>query len=221
MRPLLDAHPLCVYATGSYGRLEAFEGSDVDLFFLYDGLDRIVAFYYRDFPDHAEGFLPLFLLNDILRFWRTLTLNYEHHRLKLRQLVGEELEDKKADSALKNYKLKVSRLATCFSMVANLAAEPTPVRPETVLELCRLTPAERFERLREHGGAAAAHVDTLATIYAEFLSSVQRDGRNVLADFRDEPKRRDALRRVTAYGDEIYALIAEVAQPGRLRYLVI
>lgn len=37
VRPLLDEHPLCVYATGSYGRLEAFSGSDVDLFFLYDG----------------------------------------------------------------------------------------------------------------------------------------------------------------------------------------
>jgi hypothetical protein len=42
---------------------------------------RIVGFYYRDFDDHNETFLPTFLLNDILRFWRTLTLNYEHHRL--------------------------------------------------------------------------------------------------------------------------------------------
>jgi hypothetical protein len=164
---LLDGHPLCVYATGSYGRLEAWRGSDIDLFFLYDDADdsqrlpwtsfvrvaahliqatqdmgfppfsgdgrylelqyvgemervlgspsddslnaftarmllllesrplynshvygglmeRIVGFYYRDFEDHADSFLPTFLINDILRFWRTLTLNYEHHRLKLR-----------------------------------------------------------------------------------------------------------------------------------------
>lgn len=160
VRPLLAGHPLCVYATGSYGRLEAWEGSDIDLSFLYDGadetqrfpwttfvrlagrlieateemafppfsgdgrylelqyvsemeqvlgsprddslnaftarmllllesrplhangvyaslLERILGFYYRDFDDHAENFLPVFLVNDILRFWRTLTLNYE------------------------------------------------------------------------------------------------------------------------------------------------
>ncbi len=34
---LLAGQPLCVYATGSYGRLEAWERSDVDLFFLYEG----------------------------------------------------------------------------------------------------------------------------------------------------------------------------------------
>lgn len=306
IRPLLDQHPLCVYATGSYGRLEAFDGSDVDLFFLYDGsgdadadrfpwtgfirlaaclidatdrmgfppfsgdgqyldvlyvgemervlgsrkddslnaftarmllllesqplhnsdlyadlMERIVGFYYRDFNDHAGDFVPAFLQNDILRFWRTLTLNYEHHRLKLRQLVGDELEQKKAESALKNYKLKVSRLATCFSMVANLAAEEVPVRPETVLELCRLTPAERFGRLRDRGDAASKRVDTLESIYNEFLESVQRDEADVLADFGDDQKRREALGRVSAYGDEIYALLNDVAQPGRMRYLVI
>src|SRR5690348_7943138 len=175
LQPLLEGHPLCIYATGSYGRLEAWSGSDIDLFFLYDGadeserfpwttfvrlsarlieathemgfppfsgdgrylevqyvremervlgsprddslnaftarmllllesqplrseevyarlLERIIGFYYRDFADHAETFLPTFLINDILRFWRTLTLNYEHHRLKLLDLTGEELE---------------------------------------------------------------------------------------------------------------------------------
>jgi predicted nucleotidyltransferase len=34
---LLEGHSLCVYVTGSYGRLEAWPGSDIDLFFLYDG----------------------------------------------------------------------------------------------------------------------------------------------------------------------------------------
>ena len=38
--PLLLAHPLCVCATGSYGRLEAWEKSDADVFFLYDDADE-------------------------------------------------------------------------------------------------------------------------------------------------------------------------------------
>jgi UTP:GlnB (protein PII) uridylyltransferase len=37
VRPLLAGKPICLYATGSYGRLEGWSGSDVDVFFLYDG----------------------------------------------------------------------------------------------------------------------------------------------------------------------------------------
>ncbi len=34
---LLRDEPLCIYATGSYARLEAGEESDIDIFFLYEG----------------------------------------------------------------------------------------------------------------------------------------------------------------------------------------
>jgi predicted nucleotidyltransferase len=301
---LLSRHPLCVYATGSYGRLEAWTGSDADLFFLCDDaddsqrvpwttfvrlsslliettqemgfppfsgdgkyldilyvgemervlgsreddslnaftarmllllesqpvyadsayaglLERIVGFYYRDYADHADEFVPLILLNDILRFWRTLTLNYEHHRLKLLPLVGEELQRKKADSALKNYKLKVSRLATCFSMVANLGAEPVPVTPQTVLDLCQLTPTERFERLRAHGAEADRLVGELLEIHDAFLASVRRPEEDLLAEFAAGETRKTALHDANRYGDIIFSLLQEVTPPERMRYLVI
>jgi hypothetical protein len=180
---LLESQP--VYNEPTYGRL----------------MKRIVGFYYRDFSDHSEEFLPTVLLNDILRFWRTLTLNYEHHRLKLAHLVGEELERKKADSALKNYKLKVSRLATCYSMVASLSAEPVPVKPETVLELCRITPAERFDRLRAHGNAADRLVDELREVYAAFLANVQRPEKELLDEFAVAATRKQAHADAKRYGD--------------------
>ncbi len=303
--PLLDGHPLCVYVTGSFGRLEAWSGSDIDPFFLYDSadkterfpwtsfvrlsarlieiaqgmgfppfskdgmylevqyvsemervlgspnddslnaftarmllllesqplhdeavytrlLERIIGFYYRDFTDHANSFLPTFLVNDILRFWRTLTLNYEHHRLNLAvPLTEEELRHKKADSALKNYKLKVSRLATCFSMVANLSAMPAPVKPDQVFDLCRITPAERFDRLRESGKIAASLVDQLAVLYGEFLDQVQSDEDLLLIEFAEPQSRTEALDRASRYGDLIYALLDEVTPSERMRFLVI
>lgn len=301
---LLDGHPLCVYVTGSYGRLEAWSGSDIDPFFLYDSadqserfpwtsfvrlsarlidtanemqfppfsqdgrylevqyvsemervlgspnddslnaftarmllllesqplhdgsvyerlLERIIGFYYRDFEDHADDFLPNFLVNDILRFWRTLTLNYEHHRLKLLPLTDDELRRKKADSALKNYKLKVSRLATCFSMVANLSAMSTPVTAEQVFELCRITPSERFERLREYGDVADRLVAQLTALYGEFLMQVQRREEVLLEEFGDAGNRKGALEHATRYGDLIYELLDEVTAPKRMRFLVI
>lgn len=302
--PLLDGHPLCVYVTGSYGRLEAWPESDIDPFFLYDGgdkterfpwtsfvrlsarlidtakemdfppfdqdgryleiqyvdemervlgspnddslnaftarmllllesqplhdellytklLERIIGFYYRDFDDHADSFLPVFLINDILRFWRTLTLNYEHHRLKLLPLTDEELRRKKAESALKNYKLKVSRLATCFSMVANLSSMPAPVTAEQVFSLCRITPAERFGRLRDLGPGAAALVDRLAAVYGAFLEDVQREEGILLSHFAEPDNRRAALDRGSEYGDLIFELLEEIVPKPRMRFLVL
>lgn len=304
VEPILEDHPLCVYVTGSYGRLEAWAESDIDLFFLYDSADdterfpwtrfvrlsarliettekmgfppfsgdgkylelqyvsemervlgspqddslnaftarmllmlesrplhdepvyegllrRIIGFYYRDFVDYESDFLPTFLLNDILRFWRTLTLNYEHHRLKLLPLSGEELERKKADSALKNYKLKVSRLATCFSMVANLGSLEPPVTPEQVFDLCRMTPRERFAELAERNTAALPLLARLSDLYDEFLDQVQRPEEELEAEFRDPATRRGALTHASHYGDLIFELLMTVTDNRRVRYLVI
>jgi len=301
---VLGHQPLCVYATGSYGRLEAGRDSDIDLFFLYDGadldeefpfttfvrvaaaivevtegmefppftgdgeylevhyvrrmeevlgsreddsinaftarmllllesrpvlapqiygalLERVVSFYYRDFADYPDDFVPTFLTNDILRFWRTLTLNYEHKRLKLRALEGDELVRKKADSALKNYKLKVSRLLTCFSMVANLAAQSPPVSAADVLGLCAQTPRERLRRLAAGGGAAADLVATLDESYEVFLEAVQRPEADVLAEFEDGHRRKRALVDASEFGDLIYELIKATAEDRRMRYLLI
>jgi len=304
VRPLLAGQPICVYATGSYGRLEGWSGSDVDLFFLYDGdddadrfpwitftrlaaclvdateamgfppfsgdgrylevlyvremervlgspdddstnsftarmllllesqpvydaelyaslLERIVGFYYRDFADHAEDFVPGFLVNDILRFWRTLTLNYEHHRRQLQDLAGEELRRKKASSALKNYKLKVSRMATCYSMIANLSSEPRPVTAETVLELCRMTPGERLARISDRGDGAKEIVVRLEHAYEEFLQDVQRPEDTLLDEFASEDVRSEKLERAAGYGKLIYELLVAVVPDERMRYLVV
>jgi hypothetical protein len=303
VRELLANHRLCVYATGSYGRLEAWQKSDIDLFFLEDDadktkrlpmtafiqlaahlivvtqemafpefsgdgkylevqyvsemeevlgsprddslntftgrmllllegrpihradvhralLERIIGFYYRDFQDHEDTFLPTFLVNDILRFWRTLTLNYEHHRLKLRALTDEELRRKKSESALKNYKLKVSRQATCFSMVANLSAEPPPVSPGAVLELCLMAPSERFLRLRDHEGAAEI-IDGLMEEYEHFLVYTQRPEEELIELLGEHEERHRVLESARNYGDLIYQLLVCVVPEQRMRSLVV
>ena len=173
-------------------------------------LERIVGFYYRDFADHAEDFVPGFLVNDILRFWRTLTLNYEHHRRQLQDLAGEELRRKKASSALKNYKLKVSRMATCYSMIANLSSEPRPVTADTVLELCRMTPGERLARLSDRGDGAKEIVVRLEHAYEEFLQDVQRPEDTLLDEFASEDVRSEKLERAAGYGKLIYELLVAV-----------
>jgi predicted nucleotidyltransferase len=304
LAPLLNDAALCVYATGSYGRLEAWRGSDIDLFFLYgpppgekppnfltfiraaarlvevteqmefppfsgdgkyletldvndmeralgspeddstntftarmllllesqpisdpgryhDLINRIVAFYYHDFQDHGESFVPTFLLNDILRFWRTLTLNYEHDRFEVRQLEGVDRERARAKSSLKNYKLKLSRLATCYSMIVNLAAEPVPVAPERVVELTRLTPQDRFGSLRGRQADGDRLIEELGQQYDRFLNEVQRPDDELLEAFSDRDRRRDYLAEAADYGSTIFRLLEVLVSEERMRHLVV
>jgi predicted nucleotidyltransferase len=40
-------------------------------------INEVIAKYWTEFPEHSDCFIPAYLSNDILRFWRTLCLNYE------------------------------------------------------------------------------------------------------------------------------------------------
>lgn len=299
---MIGTHPLSVYVTGSYGRLEAWSGSDIDLFFLHGGekkefpyttfiraaaeivqateemkfppftgdgkylevhyvgqmekvlgspaddycnaftarmllllesrplindvtyeslLSRVLGFYFRDFADHQDAFMPVFLQNDILRFWRTLTLNYEHGRVELIELTGEELQREKAESALKNVKLKFSRLSTCFSMVAHLSSATPPVTLEQVRALCHSTPAQRFEELRGRSSKADELIDSIERQYGDFLVLTQKDKPAVIETFSEPELRKQAQAQASNYGETIYELLQEITPAERLRYLVI
>ena len=304
LKGLLGEERLCIYATGSYGRLEAWEGSDIDVFFLCDGHPRtrpfsnltlirvsacliratekmgfpefsgdghwldlhylermeevlgspeddsmnaftarmllllesrpvfgaehyerilrsVVGFYYRDFEDHRENFTPTFLVNDILRFWRTLTLNYEHDRHELLRLSEDAQAEPKAKLALKNYKLKMSRLATCFSMILHLASEKPPVSAERVLALCALTPRARFEELSDADENAGECVTKLLSYYESFLNDVQQPTPELLEHFRDEGIRAERLEGASRFGEEIFGLLQLLVPPERFRHLVV
>ena len=71
-------------------------------------IENVIASYWRDYAANKNEFIPAFLANDILRFWRTFCVNYE---ARTRTMP----EEKKAKRRLKHYKLKHSRLLTCYS----------------------------------------------------------------------------------------------------------
>ena len=78
-------------------------------------IDDVIAAYWRDFEDHKKEFIPAFLSNDILRLWRTFCVNYEAN-------TRTDPVEKKAKRKVKNYKLKHSRLLTCYLALLYLLA---------------------------------------------------------------------------------------------------
>lgn len=117
-------------------------------------LELVLGNYFRDGKGRRD-FQPLFLLNDILRYWRTLCLNYERDR-------GLDKPWWK-----KNLNLKFSRKLTVFSTV--LAIVSKQVRSASDFsELTKKVPLERL----------AAALDTigdshLETRFADILSDYE------------------------------------------------
>ncbi|MCX8505351.1 MAG: hypothetical protein ORN98_01890 [Alphaproteobacteria bacterium] len=99
-------------------------------------LNKILEMYFRD-QQGREDFVPAFLLNDLLRYWRTLWLNYEKDHTK---------PDKKWwEKSLKlSYSLKLSIFCHIFSTILlnvrtiesmkDLIIDPSTQEPRSPLE---------------------------------------------------------------------------------------
>jgi hypothetical protein len=131
-------------------------------------IERIISAYWRDYEDHKDDFIPAFLANDILRLWRTFCVNYEAR-------TKTQPEDKKAKRKIKNYKLKHSRILTCYSALLYLLAiysKKGTVEPSDAVDMSSLTPTRRLQWLlqQEDFEPAHLHVGRLLEQYETFLS---------------------------------------------------
>jgi hypothetical protein len=106
-------------------------------------INDVIAAYWRDYEERSDQFVPAFLANDILRLWRTFCVNYE--------VRTERRPDKKKwKRKTKNYKLKFSRLLTCYSALLYLLSifqSNGTVHPADVINMVGLSPTQRLEAI--------------------------------------------------------------------------
>ncbi len=165
-------------------------------------IDDVIAAYWKDYPDHKGQFQPAFLANDILRMWRTFCVNYEARTSSIPP-------EKKAKRKLKNFKLKHSRLLTCYSALLYLLAayvESTTVSPEGVRHMVSLTPTERLEWLLRNSRWAAAHaaLKELLSRYEDFLKKTDAPEEEILQKFLDGTYGTEYLKFDTRLGDLVW-----------------
>lgn len=135
-RMLLLLESKCLYEENIYGEI----------------IDNIVELYFRD-HNGTQTFKPLFLLNDILRYWRTLCLNFEQTR-----------HNEARPWRKKNINLKYSRMLTIFATVFAIISKPLNTKEE-IVELCKLTPMQRFAQ-----GLDMLNDESLKDDYKAFLT---------------------------------------------------
>lgn len=173
-----------------------------------DQLSLIVNNYFRD-AKGKKSFRPLFLLNDVLRFWRTLCLNYE------------EIREKERPWRKKNVNLKFSRMLTVFGTVLPLVTGVVR-NAEELLELCALTPLERLSAALDRLAADDLIQDfrKFLDCYEKFLSVKDSSGSELV--LADPSVKEDLDGAADFFGQFLYkALTNDRIKPAYRRYLVI
>lgn len=120
--------------------------------------------YFRDYEKHSDEFYPLFLMNDIQKYWYTLMLNYEYRR------NGNKSDNKRY---WKRLKLKYARLITCYSMLACLFENN--ISQKYVVECIKMTPIERLDMLGTKHADMKTVVNEIKTKYEWFLQLRKQD----------------------------------------------
>jgi predicted nucleotidyltransferase len=177
---------------------------------LYDRLvTEVLEHYFRD-SDGKDKFRPLFLLNDLLRYWRTLCLNYE----KIRNDPGRPWWKK-------NINLKFSRMITVFGTVLPLIAMRNPTEDD-VYALVQLSPLERFAK-----GLDESENTELLAGFSGFLDAYEqflawKEDPMIIDRMNDVEFRESVASSAKLFSDYIYtAITGSQIDRDLVKYLVI
>jgi hypothetical protein len=188
---------------------------------VYDEVvSKVIEAYWRDFEDHKDAFIPAFLANDVLRFWRTLCVNYEARRY-------ETPDKKKAEGKAKNFKLKHSRMLTCYSGLLFLLGVHKlhgTVTQKHAINMTKLSPTERLSWLRDQKAfvTVSANLKMLLEKYEAFLEVTKVDEDSLIELFLQKEKSRDLLNSSGEFGNSIFKIMTELGKDTDfLRVLVV
>jgi hypothetical protein len=182
-------------------------------------IQQSINAYWRDYERNRTNFVPAFLANDILRLWRTFCVNYEAR-------TSADPPEKKAKRKLKNYKLKHSRLLTCYSSLLYLLALFSmngTVTPEDAVSMTKLTPTLRLEWLLQEKRWSSAHarIRELLNRYEQFLESTDAEEKELIDRYLRQTETGDQFGTGKGLGDLVFALLEDVGQRNKFHQLIV
>lgn len=177
---------------------------------------EIIEAYWVDFERYEHKFIPAYFTNDIIRLWRTFCVNYE---ARTRRLVGDLRIKKK----VKNYKLKHSRILTCYSAILYLLSiyeSKGTVTQADAMDMCFMTPIDRLIFLKNclDGAAVRRIVENLIEMYGNFLQTASQDEAKLEQQIQDnEGYTRDDYR----FGEEMFKAINSIGNGNEFHRLIV
>lgn len=184
-----------------------------------EAIGDIIAAYWRDYEDHKSSFLPAFLANDILRLWRTFCVNYEARTANIPR-------EKNLKRRLKNYKLKHSRLLTCYSALLAMTHsfnEKETLSPQDMFHICGMTPIERIQSLLETSTAQQSHVALSRALskYVQFLEVTNEPEALLLKKFDDSKMRSNLMQDSYAFAEAIFEALQQIGSGSRMHRVLL
>ncbi len=188
-------------------------------------IDDVIERYWREFPDYYDRFMPAYLANDILRYWRTLCHNYEAATSGTPK--PQQLPSDRAKRKIKNYKLKHSRMLTCYSAVLFLLfnyVRHGTVSPADAQKMVYMTPTERVEFVAREleGSDPAESINKFLGKYERFLEVTSASEEELIKLFSDEIEVDKLRDEQSDFGDMAYTILNSIGHESRLyRHLLI
>jgi len=182
-------------------------------------VNDVIASYWRDYQNNKNNFVPAFLANDILRMWRTFCVNYEART----QSVPPE---RKAKRSVKNYKLKHSRMSTCYSALLYLLAvfsKNKTVSPTDATSMIMLSPTQRLEWMLSQPELADAKQTIVRLLegYERFLANTDTSESELIARFLDKNKKKEYWDSAFEFGDSVFAAFNAIGNGNRFHRLLV
>lgn len=181
-----------------------------------EAVEAVIWAYFRDYWDHRDDFEPTFLLNDILRLWRTFCVNYENR-------TSDTNDRAKAKRRLKHFKLSHSRLLTCYSgvvMLLDTYRQKRTVSPDDVRNLVSQTPLGRIVDVGKANAAANGNARKVLGAYEQFLEKTESDENDLVAQFLDRDFARGRMDEARTFAKLVHDLVLSI-DAGRLSQAVV
>lgn len=180
-------------------------------------IKSVLSAYFKDYPDHPKDFQPTFLVNDIIRFWKTLCLNYENKRNQ-----PDDDQRRKIKQKIKNLKLKFSRMLTCYGSICYIVDLNGNVDSGDLTDMISLTPLERLMKACEGREECGQHLERAITHYEWFLTVTDVSEEELQAKFDSKDFRTSAFEHASQFGDEVFAITNTIATSNNyLRFLLV
>jgi hypothetical protein len=184
-------------------------------------LDR----YWRQETDPEKPYLPVYLINDIRRWWHVLGLNFEFKSAPATTATtSEERRKLRAIRRVNNLKLRYARLLAAYTPILGCLATSSiqGITRSGIKQVLNDTPTVRLENIREGWpGRASELVDEILSAYDEYLVFMDRS-EDTLQEAVLVPEWRAIKQRAYDFGDRMWDLMTIVGEGKKLfRYVII
>jgi hypothetical protein len=173
-----------------------------------EAVERVIDLYMRDCSDE-KTFKPTFLLNDLVRYWRTLCLAHEAND----HIQQERTLDERHQRRVSVLKLQFNRVWMVFNGLAYLLSgfQDEGVPRTHIERLVDLTPLGRALEIAERFPEGRRQLQTLLNEYAWFLEVTDRPKCQVETFFAEDAHYREGRERGAIFGDHMAELVNHVA----------